>query len=155
MFLDAKRDIFYYLEEKNDIFGKMVGINKMGEIVDIWNPISNGEFLKKAKSIGGECRFSFDGNLRVFKILAILKDDEGNDYFEECIYAVDRAGNCDERFTHRCVERNELYNTSALFIQTPNAVIVHLEVTESGKGSQFREYMITTTGEKNCKPLFD
>lgn len=155
LFLDAKRDIFYYLEEKNDIFGKIIGINKSGEIVDVWNLISDEEFLKKAKHGNEECRLSFDGNLRVYKILATIKDDKGNDYFEECIYAVDRAGNCDERFTHRCVERNELCNTSALFIQTPNAVIVHLEHTEGVKYRQFREYMITTTGERNCKPLFD
>ena len=138
------------METSNAVCGKIVGIDKNGKIVDIWEEILDSTFLNKVKSRSTYSSFSFDANLRVFKITTELSGSDGGVYYENCIYAVDRNGNCDERFKYQYTDSSERYFSSALHIQTPNAVIVHLEE----KHGVYREYMITITGEKNCKPLF-
>lgn len=147
-FIDGERDVFYYLENKENIFGEILGISKSGDVVDRWKSVTDMELLKLAKS--GECYFSCDGNLRIYIIKVNLYEKElRGDY----IFAVDREGKCDKRFEHKHngEGHDEMLYPTSFFIQTPNAVIV--ECIDHNE-RQMKEYLITLTGEKNIKPLF-
>lgn len=152
LFLDAKRDIFYYLEDERNIFGEIIGISKSGEVVDKWDAVVDLELLKLNNMSKG-CNFSFDGNLRVYavKVDFCSEIEIRGDY----IYAVDRTGNGDKRFEYKHSNgwADAFLSAGGPFIQTPNAIIVGCK--DKSRSNEIGEYMITTTGEKNCKPLFD
>lgn len=155
LFIDAQKDILYYQKEDDDRFGEIIGISKSGEVVDEWKAIKDPEFKKYAEAAkrGGYSSFSFDGNLRIYRLDSQFR---GTDKKVNIIYAVDREGNCDVRFFHDYTNEELTLITSELCIQTRNAVIVCLYSKIGGKngGYPLREYMITTTGPKICKPLF-
>lgn len=154
LFIDAKRDILYYLASKEDIYGEIIGITRSGEIVDQWKPIKDRDFLKLAERATGYSSFSFDGNLRVFKITAMMEKTDEEAFYVDCIYAVNREGECEERFRHQYYHVDDRFFGSILHIQTPNTVIVHFEQGNESPQNRFSEYMITTTGDRLCKPLF-
>lgn len=150
LYIDAQKDILYYLEKEDDTCGSILGMSKSGEIVDRWEPIRDRYFLEVVRRVerGPYSVFSFDGNLRVFKITAEMPDNKGN-RFIDCIFTADRDGKCEERFYYAYKDKSERYFSSVLHIHTPNAVVLHLK-----RNNEYMEYMVTLTGERIVKPLF-
>ena len=145
LFIDAQKDILYYFEKEQDACGKIIGVTQNGEVVDEWQALTDEWFVEMVKHTDCYSSFSFDGNLRVYKLTNRLPDGT----MKDSIYVVDREGKCEERFSYVYPKLEELKLGSVLHIQTPSAVVVHFK-----DNNRYLEYMITTSGEKIVKPLY-
>lgn len=115
LFIDAQKDILYYQKENDDRFGEIIGISKRGEVVDEWKTIKDPEFKKYAEAAehGGHSSFSFDGNLRIYRLDSKFA---GTDKKVNIIYAVDREGNCDVRFIHDYTNEKQFYERYEIYL---------------------------------------
>ena len=157
LFIDAQKDILYYLEDEN-VYGKIIGISMDGEIVDEWSAVTQAEFPDGVKwrekfSLSGYSCLSFDGSRRLYKFNCHEKRDGVEQYFW-WLYQADRNGTCELLLSFEGFPASAV--GSVLLIQTPGAVIFHINTINMflGSGRLQKEYMLTTSEPRMLKPLF-
>ena len=173
VYIDGQREILYYYEQSSfgydkksftggnkKIGGKIIGIAKNGDIVDIWENIDNYGEISKKWWRHGYSAFLFNGKNRVYKI----SDEEvGEKAYKDSIYEADKNGMLQQIY-EKSYGADENGNSnryqslcSDLHMLTPNYFISHIAENDAGWHDRwsYMEHAFSLNKEKSIIPLFE